>query len=156
MRKCHEDLKFRDRDVDISSFTNLFFCLLDIYFLYIFVASFRTKTKPMSSSIPDFVYKLVLFASIFTLATCNGAAYSNTWVIQLDGGKKAAERIAFEKDLTLLGQVRGKISTLWSRHSRDKNPTRRLSIILLYGSVPLLVPLRNSACFRNSIISLAC
>lgn len=111
MQKCSEDLKIRDRDFDISSFTNLFFCLLDIYSLYIFFASYLTKIKPMSASRTDFVYKLFLFASIFTLATCNGAAYSNTWVIQLDGGKTVAERIAFEKDMTLLGQVRSEIFT---------------------------------------------
>ena len=136
MQKCHEDLKFRDRDFDISSFTDLFFCLLDIYSLCIFFASFLTKIKPMSSSRTDFVYKLFLFASLFTLATCNGAAYSNTWVIQLDGGKTAAERIAFEKDMTLLGQVRSKISTdtLW-----DKNPTRRLHLLFFIVRYPSLL-----------------
>lgn len=44
------------------------------------------------------------------LATCRRpATYSNTWVIQVDGGQKEAEGIAAEKDLTLLGQVGSKV-----------------------------------------------
>ena len=64
----------------------------------------------MASSGPICVYALILLATLFNFATCRKATYSNTWVIQVDGGRKAAERIAAEKDLTLLGQVRGKIS----------------------------------------------
>lgn len=79
----------------------------------------------MSSSRTDFVYKLFLLASIFTLATCNGAAYSNTWVIQLDGGKTAAERIAFEKDMTLLGQVGSLEGFYMFKHNSHPRRSRR-------------------------------
>ena len=55
---------------------------------------------------------VIFFAAtvLVDLATCRTrTVYSNTWVAQVDGGQKEAERIAREKDLTLLGQVRKKI-----------------------------------------------
>lgn len=48
----------------------------------------------------------IFSALLLNLATCRSSTiYSNTWVIQVDGGKKEAERIAEDKQLTLLGQV---------------------------------------------------
>lgn len=53
-----------------------------------------------------FVYGILFAASMLNLATCRTrTVYSNTWVVQVDGGQKEAERIAEEKQLTLLGQV---------------------------------------------------
>ena len=54
---------------------------------------------------------VILFAvtamMMLNLATCRTrTVYSNTWVVQVDGGQAEAERIAAEKDLVLLGQVR--------------------------------------------------
>ena len=46
---------------------------------------------------------------MLNFATCRTRpVYSNTWVLQVDGGLAGAERIAAEKDLILLGQVREK------------------------------------------------
>ena len=52
-------------------------------------------------------YFIVILA-LLNLATCRRSSqiYSNTWVVQVDGGQEGAERIAAEKDLTLLGQVK--------------------------------------------------
>lgn len=60
---------------------------------------------------------VILFAaSLVSLATCRTrTVYSNTWVVQLDGGQKEAESIAAEKDLTLLGQVRKSVFIILSR-----------------------------------------
>ena len=49
---------------------------------------------------------VILSATVINLATCRTRdVYSNTWVVQVDGGLREAKRIATEKDLTLLGQV---------------------------------------------------
>lgn len=52
-------------------------------------------------------YLLVTLFGAMMFATCRTRPmYSNTWVVQVDGGLTGAERIAAEKDLMLLGQVR--------------------------------------------------
>lgn len=52
-------------------------------------------------------YLLVTLFDAMMFATCRTRpVYSNTWVVQVDGGLTGAERIAAEKDLMLLGQVR--------------------------------------------------
>lgn len=54
-------------------------------------------------------YLFVTFFAVMMLnfATCRTRpVYSNTWVVQVDGGLAGAERIAAEKNLILLGQVR--------------------------------------------------
>lgn len=54
-----------------------------------------------------FVILFAVAAMMLNLATCRTrTVYSNTWVVQVDGGQAEAEKIAAEKDLTLLGQVR--------------------------------------------------
>lgn len=58
---------------------------------------------------PTYYVVVILFAFaalMLNLATCRTrTVYSNTWVVQVDGGLTGAERIAAEKDLVLLGQV---------------------------------------------------
>ncbi|KAK2567984.1 Neuroendocrine convertase 1 [Acropora cervicornis] len=94
-----------------------------------FILSSATTTLlraiPVEVEEPIVTSQLFLFASLFTLATCNGAAYSNTWVIQLDGGKTAAERIAFEKDMTLLGQVGSLEGFYMFKHNSHPRRSRR-------------------------------
>lgn len=57
---------------------------------------------------PRYYLLVTLFgAMMLNFATCRTRpVYSNTWVVQVDGGLTGAERIAAEKDLMLLGQVR--------------------------------------------------
>lgn len=79
----------------------------------------------MASSGPICVYALILLATLFNFATCRKATYSNTWVIQVDGGRKAAERIAAEKDLTLLGQVGSLEGFYMYEHNSHPRRSRR-------------------------------
>ena len=61
----------------------------------------------MSTSPSCLFVTLQLFAAMMlNLSTCQTRPDSNTWVVQVDGGLTGAERIAAEKDLILLGQVR--------------------------------------------------
>lgn len=62
----------------------------------------------MRTSTTSYYMFVILFAAtMLNLATCRTrTVYSNTWVVQVDGGQTEAEGIAAEKDLTLLGQVR--------------------------------------------------
>lgn len=61
----------------------------------------------MRASTSYYTFVILFAATVLNLATCRTrTVYSNTWVVQVDGGQKEAESIATEKDLTLLGQVR--------------------------------------------------
>lgn len=61
----------------------------------------------MRTSTSYYMFVILFAATMLNLATCRTrTVYSNTWVVQVDGGQTEAERIAAEKDLTLLGQVR--------------------------------------------------
>lgn len=59
-----------------------------------------------------YIFVCIAFSGLlWDLATCRSSRklYSNTWVVQVDGGQEEAERIAAEKDFILLGQVKKKI-----------------------------------------------
>ena len=62
----------------------------------------------MRAGLSHLFVTLQLFAAMMlNLSTCQTRpVYSNTWVVQVDGGLTGAERIAAEKDLMLLGQLR--------------------------------------------------
>ena len=61
----------------------------------------------MRASVSYYMFVILFAAMMLNLATCRTRpVYSNTWVVQVDGGLTEAERIAAEKDLILLGQVR--------------------------------------------------
>lgn len=66
-----------------------------------------TERGPNMRAYYMFVILFAVAAMMLNLATCRTrTVYSNTWVVQVDGGQAEAEKIAAEKDLTLLGQVR--------------------------------------------------
>lgn len=69
-----------------------------------------TELGPNMPTSPSYYMFVILFAvaaMMLNSATCRTrTVYSNTWVVQVDGGLTGAERIAAERGLTLLGQVR--------------------------------------------------
>lgn len=94
----------RSRSVQVFRGTDSSFCILVssllIYSVYTFAARSFLEAAIMHTS----YYMLVI--AVLNLATCRTReVYSNTWVAKVDGGLREAERIAREKDLTLLGQV---------------------------------------------------
>ena len=71
------------------------------------VAERGPKMRTTSTLYYVFVILFAFAAIMLNLATCRTrTVYSNTWVVQVEGGLTGAERIAAEKDLILLGQVR--------------------------------------------------
>lgn len=84
-----------------------------------------------------YIFVCIAFSGLlWDLATCRSSRklYSNTWVVQVDGGQEEAERIAAEKDFILLGQVKKKIIDIipwdfyrvWNNIPRSTRPFDRL------------------------------
>lgn len=84
-----------------------------------------------------YIFVYIAFSGLlWDLATCRSSRklYSNTWVVQVDGGREEAERIAAEKDFILLGQVKKKIIDIipwdfyrvWNNIPRSTRPFDRL------------------------------
>lgn len=90
----------------------------------------------MASSCKYIFVCIAFSALLWDLATCRSSRilYSNTWVVQVDGGQEEAERIAAEKDFILLGQVKKKVIDIipwdfyrvWNNIPRSTRPFNRL------------------------------